>query len=334
MPNADTTATIKRRVWIVFYYLAFSVVYLLIGGLCMQQLEEGREKESLRELVETVNRIGLSTSQRKTLEEIGVCSFPDFHSAHWTFTGATFYSLTVVTTIGYGSFAPVTKGGRAFTVVYAIVGISVIGMLLGNVATVLAGLLRSIGQRVFRCFRRRSPAAELERVQAQAMDKLAQGDGCLTSREMRELLVSYAEGRWDENVDETVFGYLTETYADNGVFDREAVVSATAEWFQVHADLPREVGLPTIAAFFLASSVWIGVWAVVFRAIEGWSYSESLWFACVTLSTIGFGDFTPETKSGRITAFLFIAPGIGIVAGFISAMSAAFQTKQFWMLQN
>ena len=32
--------------------------------------------------------------------------------------------------------------------------------------------------------------------------------------------------------------------------------------------------------------------AVVFTWLEGWNYRESVYYAFITLSTIGFGDFT------------------------------------------
>lgn len=36
--------------------------------------------------------------------------------------------------------------------------------------------------------------------------------------------------------------------------------------------------------------------AMVFSHIEGWSYGESLYFAVVTLTTVGFGDYVPAMQ--------------------------------------
>ena len=34
--------------------------------------------------------------------------------------------------------------------------------------------------------------------------------------------------------------------------------------------------------------------AAIFYVIEGWTYSESLYFTFVTMTTVGFGDFVPS----------------------------------------
>ena len=36
---------------------------------------------------------------------------------------AIFFVTTIVTTIGYGTFAPATDGGKTFTVIFAFIGI-------------------------------------------------------------------------------------------------------------------------------------------------------------------------------------------------------------------
>ncbi|XP_050811973.1 potassium channel subfamily K member 16-like [Gopherus flavomarginatus] len=45
--------------------------------------------------------------------------------------------------------------------------------------------------------------------------------------------------------------------------------------------------------FFLVMGilVFLGLPSVVFQVVEGWSYSEGFYFAFITLSTIGFGDY-------------------------------------------
>jgi len=49
--------------------------------------------------------------------------------------------MQVVTTVGYGTFAPQTDGGRAFTVVFGIFGIAVTGYSLGVFTSLIDGLL-------------------------------------------------------------------------------------------------------------------------------------------------------------------------------------------------
>jgi len=50
--------------------------------------------------------------------------------------------------------------------------------------------------------------------------------------------------------------------------------------------------------------------ALVFSHIEGWSYLDSVYWADVTLLTIGFGDIAPDTTLGRALLFPYALSGI------------------------
>ncbi|XP_078671594.1 potassium channel subfamily K member 10-like isoform X2 [Branchiostoma floridae x Branchiostoma belcheri] len=65
----------------------------------------------------------------------------------WSFSSAVGFSLTVVTTIGYGHIAPSTDGGRAFCVVYALVGIPLYLVILDGVGRLLGRTVRSVANK-------------------------------------------------------------------------------------------------------------------------------------------------------------------------------------------
>lgn len=48
---------------------------------------------------------------------------------------------------------------------------------------------------------------------------------------------------------------------------------------------------------------------------------EALWWAAVTMSTVGYGDFFPHTMDGRLIGVLTLAGGIGLIAT-VTAMIA------------
>ena len=50
----------------------------------------------------------------------------------------------------------------------------------------------------------------------------------------------------------------------------------------------------------------------------GW---DALWFSVVTITTTGYGDFSPVTFLGKVTAMFVMAVGIGIIAVLASLMS-------------
>ena len=51
----------------------------------------------------------------------------------------------------------------------------------------------------------------------------------------------------------------------------------------------------------------------------GW---ESFWFSIVTITTVGYGDYSPVTVGGRVTAMFIMIAGIGIIGVLASLMSS------------
>jgi len=63
--------------------------------------------------------------------------------------------------------------------------------------------------------------------------------------------------------------------------------------------------------------------ALVFSNVEGWNYLEAVYWADITLLTIGFGDFAPATNVGRGLFIPFAFGGIlivGLVIGSIRSL--------------
>jgi voltage-gated potassium channel len=50
-----------------------------------------------------------------------------------------------------------------------------------------------------------------------------------------------------------------------------------------------------------------------FHFIEGWPLLESAYVAIQTVTTVGYGDITPETHTGRIFSLVFMLLGVGTV---------------------
>lgn len=86
----------------------------------------------------------------------------DLNSTRWSFSGAFLYSLTVITTIGYGNVAPRTALGKAVTIGYAIIGIPLMLLYLTNIGDGLAKSFKYMYGRLCRCGKR-SPGRGVRR---------------------------------------------------------------------------------------------------------------------------------------------------------------------------
>jgi voltage-gated potassium channel len=65
--------------------------------------------------------------------------------------------------------------------------------------------------------------------------------------------------------------------------------------------------------YLLTATVLIG--GAFFSLVEpGADWVDGMWWAIVTLTTVGYGDYSPETLAGRWVAAFVMAGGIGSVA--------------------
>lgn len=62
------------------------------------------------------------------------------------------------------------------------------------------------------------------------------------------------------------------------------------------------------------------VGTVVYHFLEGWSWIDSMYFSVITLSTIGYGDFSPTSDLGKIFTIIYIIVGVGIILSFINTL--------------
>ncbi len=65
-----------------------------------------------------------------------------------------------------------------------------------------------------------------------------------------------------------------------------------------------------------------------YRVLEGWSLLDSLYATIITITTVGYGDLSPQTPVGRIFAILFTLIAIGLAGYAISAVAAIVFERQ------
>jgi voltage-gated potassium channel len=85
-----------------------------------------------------------------------------------------------------------------------------------------------------------------------------------------------------------------------------------------------------LAAAFLAVLV-VSVGSVVMLWVEEGrpgsnieTLGESLWWAFVTVFTVGYGDYTPVTPAGRVLGVLLMFVGVGVIAIFTASVATRF----------
>ena len=87
-----------------------------------------------------------------------------------------------------------------------------------------------------------------------------------------------------------------------------------------------------IAIMALISIFIIGTFG--FYLIEGWSLTESLYTTVITLSTVGYGDFYPETTGGRLFTVILVIFGVDTMLYTIGLLTETMVDARFRSLMG
>ncbi|KAK0093572.1 hypothetical protein PV326_013215 [Microctonus aethiopoides] len=272
----------------------------------------------------------------------------------WTFGGSLLYSLTLITTIGYGSVAPRTVWGRVITIVYALAGIPLMLVYLSTVGDVFARTFRRLYGRVCHrgndCNKKRKSTNGQFFVPSPQMPSLMEKsyDRYDNHIETTKLAPSNFYSSKDTSCDElgvratggTILLdrdglesnlYLHSTSSTNALQDPNLEKRHLHPCSQM-ALMPPSVGYGTdticvvripISLCLFIILLYVCGGAFIFHRLEGWSLLESSYFCFTSLGTIGFGDLVPTGKNSSTKLMeelslcicsLYILIGMGLIA--------------------
>jgi len=90
------------------------------------------------------------------------------------------------------------------------------------------------------------------------------------------------------------------------------------QYFRDRRDLfrnPEVRGLlPSVVGTLLMGTVF-------YRIVEGWGWGNSLYFSVITLTTVGYGDYSPQTGIEPLFTIFYLFVGIGLLLAFVNVIA-------------
>jgi len=78
----------------------------------------------------------------------------------------------------------------------------------------------------------------------------------------------------------------------------------------------------------ITSLIILFIGTLIYHHLEGWDYLDSLYFSVITLTTVGYGDFSPQTRGGKIFTIFYIFIGLGMILSFLHTVFDHFNQER------
>jgi voltage-gated potassium channel len=85
---------------------------------------------------------------------------------------------------------------------------------------------------------------------------------------------------------------------------------------------PETKALPFVAAALLLTGT------IFYWRAEDWTIIEALYFSVVTLTTIGYGDFTPTSAGTQIFTIIYILTGLGVFVALLASVAEQYISQK------
>jgi hypothetical protein len=91
--------------------------------------------------------------------------------------------------------------------------------------------------------------------------------------------------------------------------------------FRLSKAIYRSASDPEFRGLLLLTLVLLLSGTLFYANVEHWSYLDALYFCVMTMSTIGYGDFTPTTDFSKIFTIIYSLISIGVFVGVVSKLA-------------
>jgi voltage-gated potassium channel len=85
---------------------------------------------------------------------------------------------------------------------------------------------------------------------------------------------------------------------------------------------PETKALPVVAGALVLTGT------IFYWRAEDWTIIQALYFSVVTLTTVGYGDFTPTTAGTQIFTIIYILTGFGVLVALLTSVAEQYMRQK------
>ena len=85
---------------------------------------------------------------------------------------------------------------------------------------------------------------------------------------------------------------------------------------------------PETKALPVAAGALVHTGTLFYWRFEDWTIIEALYFCVVTLTTVGYGDFSPTSAGTQIFTIVYILTGFGVLVALLTAVAEKYLTQK------
>lgn len=220
----------------------------------------------------------------------------------WNFFSSLLFTITVMSTVGYGYIAPITWEGRVVCICYASIGIPIFFLCLTNLSGSLGQMLRFVYKTLnsvnpitkFLKRRRQQKRMKRNRKKMSTLSKhsnITSDNGSSFNEHKHIVVVQDGQSTIRSELSSNIFVKELEEF--NVAYDLSLCEEDDEEnddedddddddendFLSYEDEVPISVALLIIAVYFCAG-------AFMFQKFEGWTFTQSFYFIYVTLTTM------------------------------------------------
>ncbi|KAJ8917298.1 hypothetical protein NQ315_002316 [Exocentrus adspersus] len=221
-------------------------------------------------------------------------------SAQWSFAGAFLYSLTVITTIGYGNIFPRTPQGKITTIVYAIIGMPLFLLYLSNIGDIMARSFKWIYANLCLCrwcpgVAKRRAERRMRREHRLSLEYGSESDEEDSQPSSQPWEISIPVPQLQPGGSIASDGAVTSYTEGDESYDVQSVTVPLTICLLIMVGYENKKNCKVSASSSVSRYICGG--ALLFCKWEDyWSFLDASYFCFISLSTIGFGDLVPGDK--------------------------------------